>query len=150
MKRLCALALFLLLPLLSAQAADLKSVFVSSGGVFPCDGVHRGVYWANSTGQDIYLKKIRAWQGLGLGTIADVGFTVYASHIGEAEPQVLLNSAWDHYAEPTGQHGVEISYAPDYVRLRPDEWLTFVFGCNVLRGTSFGFESNWTIYYTKE
>jgi hypothetical protein len=133
------------------EAANLKSTILQTGNQ-PCDAVQRDWYWNNATGGNAYLRKLWLWQGVDRGAIVDLNATIYASHPPyDPVPQVLLAHAWDHYAEPTGPHHVEISFAPDYILMRAGEWVTLRTSCaNVGKVGAPRHGQTLVIYFTTE
>lgn len=126
---------------------NLQTAFLPAGGVLPCDGIARTYTWGNPTNGPIYLRHLRLWQGVDRNTIADIGGNVYASHPATGITQPVLLSSWDHYAEPTGQHFVDLMLAPDYITLAVGEWLTLEVNCTLGTGSTSGAEQNLMIYY---
>ena len=73
---------------------------------FPCTqpGTVKTVEWGNNKGCSVYVVDGYVWIGVGMGGRADIAFTV-----GTSTGFIVIQTNWDHYAEP---HGIPHNIAP--------------------------------------
>jgi hypothetical protein len=107
-----------------ADAGQLHSAATPTIQSFTCamNSPQKTVVWVNNTGAAVYVVDGYVWIGEGMGGRSDTAFTV-----GISDGSIVLQSNWDHYAEP---HGAQDNIAPfdvkGYFTIPPSGalWLT--------------------------
>lgn len=104
---------------------SLTAKQILNTGPFRCTGEQQEAYWTNETGGAIHVRKAQIWQGMYAGGVSDFWFWL----IREGDETVLGHTNWDHYADPTEQHAMVYTYAPDYILIPAGDGVILRAGC---------------------
>ena len=155
------LSLFSVLLAAPAAAGDLASFQLSTrwypDSRLPCSSVPAPLVdaWANMSPAPIYIRSVHATLSTPPGMNSDTGLNVDLFHDPRYGGQVpLYHESVDHYAEPDSPSSLPpYEFAPDYVIVRPGEYLQLHVGCALQpgnRATPAWLTVTVTIFYTTE
>lgn len=144
-----------------AWAGDLASFQLSTrwypNGQMPCSQVPAPLVdaFANVSNAPIYIRSIHATLSTPPGMNSDTGLNVDLFHDPRYGGQVpLYHESVDHYAEPDSPSSLPpYEFAPDYVILRPGEYVQLHVGCALQpgnRATPAWLSVTVTVFYTLE
>jgi hypothetical protein len=110
--------------------ADLRGRAVLNTGPFDCDGTLRTTRWTNREGRSLFVRKVTLWAGMTYHGRADYDGSVYR----ESDGSLVVQLAWDHYADPSAPHTVVQQFSPDWMELAPADALVLHSWCRRVSG----------------